>query len=159
MFFADPAQSFANLRSGMRPGGRIVFACWREARANPWAVVPLRAARAHAPPLPELGPEDPGPFAFADDARVRRLLGAAGFDEIGLTAEDFELDVATGKGLEAAVEGAMTLGPTGRLLRGQPEEARRAAARDIRAALAEHAVGDRVPLGGAVWFVTARNPG
>ena len=31
MFFADPAKSFANLGRALKPGGRIVFACWREA--------------------------------------------------------------------------------------------------------------------------------
>jgi len=158
MFFADPAHSFANLRAGMKPGGRIAFACWREARANPWAVVPLRAARKHAPPLPETGPEDPGPFAFADDTRIRRILREAGFADIEVSAEDFELDIAGGQGLDAAVDAATTFGPTGRLLRDQPEEVRQAAAADIRAALAERVVGGRAPLGAAVWMVRARNP-
>ena len=27
MFFADPARSFANLRTGLKPGGRLTFAC------------------------------------------------------------------------------------------------------------------------------------
>src|SRR5436305_12420841 len=74
MFFADPALSFANMRKGLKPGGRLVFACWREAKKNPWMTLPLRAATKHAPRLPELGPEDPGPFSFADEARVRRIL-------------------------------------------------------------------------------------
>src|SRR5271165_620747 len=63
MFFADPAQTFANLRAAMKPGARLAFACWRAARDNPWLIVPLRAIAGHAPPLPETGPEDPGPFA------------------------------------------------------------------------------------------------
>jgi SAM-dependent methyltransferase len=158
MFFADPARSFANLRTGMKPGGRIAFACWREARANQWAVVPLRAARNHAPPLPETGPEEPGPFAFADESRVRRILDEAGFADIEVSAEDFELDLAGGGGLDAAVYGATAFGPTSRLLRDQPEEVRQAAVADIRVALAELIVGNRAPLGAAVWMVTARNP-
>ena len=72
MFFADPAKSFANLRKGLKPGGRLVFACWREAKQNPFFILPLREAGKHAPPLPETNPEDPGPFAFASEARVRR---------------------------------------------------------------------------------------
>jgi hypothetical protein len=31
MFFADPARSFANLRKGLKSGGRLAFASWREA--------------------------------------------------------------------------------------------------------------------------------
>ena len=64
MFFADPARSFANLRKGLKRGGRLAFACWREAKQNPFFIVPLREARKHAPPLPEMGPEEPGPFAL-----------------------------------------------------------------------------------------------
>src|ERR1700752_4334802 len=41
MFFADPARSFANLRAGLRAGARMVFACWREPRENPWMMLPL----------------------------------------------------------------------------------------------------------------------
>ena len=158
MFFADPAQAFANLRIGMKPGGRLAFACWRAARENPWLIVPLRAAAAHAPPLPEIGPEEPGPFAFADDGRVRRLLSEAGFVDIDLAAEDFDLDVALGEGVDSTVEIALNLGPASRMLEDQPETTRAAAAKAIRSALAAHAVGESVPLGAAVWFVTARNP-
>ncbi len=68
MFFANPAGSFANLRKGLKPGARLAFVCWREAKQNPWMMIPLREARKHAPPLPEANPEDPGPFAFADDS-------------------------------------------------------------------------------------------
>ena len=52
MFFADPAKSFANLRRGLKPGGRLVFACWREAKQNPFFILPLREAGKHAPPCP-----------------------------------------------------------------------------------------------------------
>jgi len=158
MFFADPTKSFANLRAAMKPGGRLAFACWRAARDNPWLIVPLRAAAGHAPPLPEQGPEDPGPFAFADEARVRRILYDAGFLDVDVEPEDFELDVALGQGLDAAVESALSLGPASRMLDGQPESARTAASAAIRSAFARHAQGDRVPLGAAVWFVTAINP-
>jgi SAM-dependent methyltransferase len=159
MFFADPPLSFANLRRGLRPGARLVFACWREAKQNPWMMIPLREARKHAPPLPESNSEDPGPFAFADDQRVRRILNAAGFADIAVTPQDLDLDVAIGRGLDAAVAGAMGIGPTSRILAGQSEAVRAAAATDIRKALAGRAVGDSVPLGAAIWIVTAVNPG
>jgi SAM-dependent methyltransferase len=158
MFFADPALSFANLRQGLRPGGRLAFACWREARQNPWVIVPLREAMKHAPPLPEMGPEDPGPFAFASEARVRRVLSEAGFADIALVPHDLDLDIATGRGVDTALAAALAIGPTSRALDGQSEAVRAAAAADIRAALAARAVGDSVPLGAAIWIVTATNP-
>jgi SAM-dependent methyltransferase len=159
MFFADPARSFANLRKGLKPGGRFAFVCWREAKQNPWMMIPLQEAKKHAPRLPETNPDDPGPFAFADDARVRRVLIAAGFADIVLVPVDIDLDLAIGRGLDAAVAGALGLGPTSRILDGQPEAVRAAAAADIRQALAERAKGDSVPLGAAIWIVTAVNPG
>lgn len=159
MFFADPARSFANLRKGLKPGGRLVFACRREAKQNPWMMIPLREAKKHAPPLPETNPDDPGPFAFADEARVRRVLSAAGFADIVVTPQDLDLDIAIGRGLEAGVAGALGIGPTSRILDGQPEAIRAAAAADIRKALADRAQGDSVPLGAAIWMVTAVKTG
>ena len=158
MFFADPAKSFANLRKGLKPGGRLVFACWREPKQNPWLILPLREAAKHAPPLPETNPEDPGPFAFANEARVRRILSDAGFADIILEPHDLELDIAVGRGLDTAVRAAMTIGPTSRMLDGQSEAVRAAATADIRKALAAQARGDSVPLGAAIWMVTATNP-
>ena len=159
MFFADPARSFANLRKGLKPGGRLVFACWREARQNPFFIVPLREALKHAPPLPEMDPEAPGPFAFADEPRVRRILSTAGYADIALAPQDLELDIAVGGGLERAVAAALAIGPTTRMLDGQSEAVRAAAAADIRKALAAHARGASVPLTAAIWVVTATNPG
>ncbi|MGA8712430.1 MAG: methyltransferase domain-containing protein [Roseiarcus sp.] len=158
MFFADPALSLANIRRGLRPGGRLAFVCWREARQNSWMITPLREAAKHAPPLPEMGPEEPGPFAFADDARVRRILSEAGYADIVVAPHDLDLDIAIGRGLDSAVEGALAIGPTSRILDGQSAAVRAAAAADIRAALAARMVGDSVPLGAAIWIVTAVNP-
>src|SRR5947207_981485 len=84
MFFAEPARSFANMRKALRPSGRLAFACWREPRENPWAMVPLQAVYQHAPKLPQQNPEDPGPFAFASEARVNRILLEAGFTAIAM---------------------------------------------------------------------------
>jgi SAM-dependent methyltransferase len=82
MFFADPTLSFTNMRKALKPAGRLAFACWREPRENPFFMAPLMAAYKHVPKLPQQGPEDPGPFAFASEERVRRILGAAGFTGI-----------------------------------------------------------------------------
>jgi SAM-dependent methyltransferase len=158
MFFADPARAFANLRQGLRPGGRLAFACWHAAKLNPWMTVPLREASKHAPPLPEAGPEDPGPFSFADEKRVRRVLREAGYDDIEVEPHQFDLDIALGRGLDTAVVVALASGLASRILDGQGEEVRAAAAADIRAALALHARGRSVRLGAGIWIVTAANP-
>src|SRR5205085_10376362 len=128
MFFAEPAISFANMRKALRPSGRLAFACWREPRENPFFMVPLAAAYKHVPKLPQQGPEDPGPFAFASDARVRRILGEAGFTGVEMEACPLLLDSAIGRGLDGAVQGALEIGPVSRALDGQPEHLRMAAA-------------------------------
>jgi len=156
MFFSDPALSFANMRKALRSSGRLVFACWREPRENPFFMASLAAAYKHVPKLPPQGPEDPGPFAFASEARVRRILDAAGFTAIQLEACPLLLDAAIGRGVDGAVQGALEIGPVSRALDGQPEELRAAAANEIRQALTPFAKGDAVLLPASVWVVTAR---
>lgn len=155
MFFADPARSFANLRRALRSTGRLAFACWREPRENPWLMTPLQAVYQHVPKLPQMGPEDPGPFAFASEERVRRILGEAGFKDIALEACPLALDLAVGRGLEAAVQGALEIGPASRALDGHPAEMRAAAATTVREMLAPFVSGPSVRLQGSIWMVTA----
>jgi SAM-dependent methyltransferase len=156
MFFADPVLSFANMRKALRSSGRLAFVCWREPRENPFFMAPLQAAYKHVPKLPQQGPEDPGPFAFASEARVRRILGEAGFTGIQMEPCPLVLDAAIGRGLDGAVQGALEIGPVSRALEGQPEELRVAAANSIREALAPFAKGDAVLLPASIWIVTAR---
>ena len=158
MFFADPVLSFRNLRTALRPQGRLVFACWREPRENGWMMAPLMAVYKHVPKLPQLGPEDPGPFSFADEMRVKRILGEAGFTDIAMEACPLAFDVAAGRGLEAAVQGALEIGPASRALEGHPPEVVSAAIESIRETLTPFVRGQSVLLPGAIWVVTARAP-
>jgi ubiquinone/menaquinone biosynthesis C-methylase UbiE len=155
MFFAEPAISFANMRRALRPSGRLTFACWREPRDNPWLMLPLQAVYQHVPKLPQLGPDDPGPFSFASEQRVRRILSEAGFSGIEMERCDLSLDVAVGRGLDAAVETALGIGPASRALEGQPPDLRAAAANSIREALTPFTRGQAVPLAASIWIVTA----
>jgi ubiquinone/menaquinone biosynthesis C-methylase UbiE len=157
MFFAEPKLSFANMRTALRSGGRLVFACWRAPEKNPWIVLPLKEVYKHVPPLPESGPEDPGPFSFANAERVRRILDQAGFSTIVLEPVDLFIDLATGRGLDAAVATALEIGPASRALDGQSPQSRENAAGSIRVALAPFQQGQAVPLAAAIWIVTARN--
>jgi ubiquinone/menaquinone biosynthesis C-methylase UbiE len=155
MFFSEPAVSFANMRKVLRPSGRLTFVCWREPRENPWLMTPLQAVYQHVPKLPQPGPEDPGPFSFASEPRVRRILAQAGFSNIAMEPYDLALDIAIGRGLDAAVESALEIGPASRALEGQSAELREASRRSIREALAPFATGQSVPLPAAIWIVTA----
>ena len=153
MFFAEPARAFANLRTALKPTGRLAFACWRKS----WLQVPLRAALEHVPPLPRPGPEDPGLFSFANEKRVHRILADAGFQSVILEPRDFDLDIAFGGGIEEALDAAMALGPTSRALQDQGPETRAAVATSIRRALQPYQRDKQVALAGAIWLVTANN--
>jgi SAM-dependent methyltransferase len=155
MFFAEPVVSFANLRRALRPSGRLAFACWREPRENPWMMTSLQAVYQHVPKLPRPGPEDPGPFAFASEQRVTGILSEAGFSGIAMEPCHLSLDVAIGRGLDAAVEAALAIGPAARALQGQPPDVIAAATHSIRDALAPFVRGQSVPLPASIWIVTA----
>jgi SAM-dependent methyltransferase len=158
MFFGDPVAAFANMRQGLKPGGRTVFACWRKPAENPWMMLPLQAAYLHVPKLPKQDPDDPGPFSFGDPDRVRRILGAAGFTDVALEPVDLMLDLASGRGLDAAVAYTLDIGATSRALDGVSDVLRAAAAGSIHDALAPYLDGGRVVLAGAIWIATATAP-
>jgi hypothetical protein len=120
-------------------------------------MVALQAAYQHVPRLPTPAPDDPGPFSFASEERVRRLLSDAGFTSIAMTPVDLSLDVAIGRGLDAAANGALEIGPVSRAFEGQSPQVKAAAAISIRAALAPFQKGDTVMLGASIWIVTAMN--
>jgi hypothetical protein len=119
-------------------------------------MAPLQEVYRHVPKLPQQAPDDPGPFAFASEERVNRILTEAGYKDVAMERCDLSLDVAVGGGLEAAVRSALEIGPSSRALEGQPPEVRDAATQSIRAMLAPLVRGESVPLRGSIWIVTAR---
>jgi SAM-dependent methyltransferase len=155
MFFGDPVAAFSNLRTGLVPGGRVRFACWRPIGENPWLQIPLHAVYEHAPRLPKPEPEEPGPFAFADTERVTRILTSAGFTPPTFTPLDIQMDLAAGGTLEDAVMQSSQMGPAKRALADQPDEICAAAIDAIRRSLAPYASPSGVTLPAAVWLVAA----
>lgn len=158
MFFSDPVSAFRNLATTLRPAGRVAFACWRQPRENPHLMLPLQQAYKHVPKLPQMNPDDPGPFAFAAKERVAHILSEAGLASIAMEPFDTSLDVAGGRGLDHAITVAQSIGPAARALKSQPPEKIAAATQSIREALAAHQQGDSVPLPAALWIVTAVKP-
>jgi SAM-dependent methyltransferase len=154
MFFDAPESAFANLRRALRPGGRLGFVCWAPVAENAWVRVPMEAAAPLLDPLPPPQPDAPGPFAFSDPDRVRRILDAAGFPEPAI--ERAELPLVPGGGdPEAAAALFLDVGPLGRALR---EMGADAAHRDrvrvaVRDAFAPHVRNGRLELGSSVWLV------
>jgi len=158
MFFADPRAAFANLAKALRPGGRVIFVCWRTFPENPWMAVPMMAALQHIPPPPIPGPEDPGPFAFASQDRVRGILEGAGFSNVAFEPIDQELHIGGARGIDAAVDFILKMGPTAAALRDVGPEKVAEVAGAVREAVRPYHGPDGVKMGGAAWIVTARRP-
>jgi hypothetical protein len=156
MFFADPAAGFANMRRALKRGGRLAFCCWRDRRENPWVTIPVAAARKHIAELPPApGPEEPGPFAFADSARIQRILTSAGFAQV--SCEKFDPRLVYGDSARSAAEFLSQMGPVGSVLQDHPEALRAQVVETLAGMLEPHREAGGVRLATAVWIVTARN--
>ncbi|MGH6988231.1 MAG: class I SAM-dependent methyltransferase, partial [Caulobacteraceae bacterium] len=155
MFYADPVAAFANVRGGLKRGGRLAFVCWRDVSLNPFMTLPYQAALPLLPPQPPPGdPFAPGPFALADGARLRGILASAGYGDIIL--EPFDCAIG-GADLGTHTETALRIGPLGRVLRESPELLAPVRAKVLEA-LKPYAGADGVKLPSATWIVAARNP-
>jgi len=95
MFFDEPVTAFANLRTHVGHGGRLVFVCWQTVDANPWHTGTTLApfvAPPKSPPVP--GRPAPGPFSLGDPARTTGILSEAGWRAI--TRHDHDLEYTGG---------------------------------------------------------------
>ena len=158
MFFSQPAPAFRHLRESLRADGRCVFVCWRTPRDNPWAMTPLSAARAAMGITPApADPDAPGPFAFADDGRLRAILSDAGFGDIDV--QRFDAAISVGATPRSAAESVVQVGPVSRLVREVGAEHLPVIVDAVERALAPLAAPDgHVSLNGSTWIASATNP-
>jgi SAM-dependent methyltransferase len=133
MFFDDPVAAFAHLHGALKPGGRLAFVCWRTPPENAWASAPMVAARPFLPEAPPPDPLAPGPFAFADAARIRDILAQAGFGGIGI--EKFDGVMPMGRDLDLAAAQTLEIGPLARAAGEADDDTRRKIAVAARDAL------------------------
>ncbi len=156
MFFADPAAAFANIRTGLVPGGRLCFVCWQAPKLNPWMAI---GGQAVAPflPKPETPPDPkaPGPFAFAEKGYLRSLLQVAGFSRIKIDSVTPTLHVADT--VDEAMDFQAEIGPVARAIAELDGDVREQALAAARQALTEQLTPDGINLGSACWLVTARS--
>ncbi len=156
MFFVDPVAAFTNIRNGIKSGGRLAFVCWQALNKNPWMEIPFNVALRHVPAPPPADPEAPGPTAFADPERVRRILSTAGFDEIDLKSLEitlpFEADV------RSTAQKLVQLGAASRLLSNESEDIKARVEDDLCEAIAEYQTDTGVKIGSATWIATASSP-
>ena len=156
MFFGDPPAAFANVRRAMKPGGRVALAVFRAAGENLWPNGPLEAVRHLLPPIPTPGPEEPGPFSWADPTRVRRILESAGFREVSLTPVDPVIQLAGDGGEAEAADFVMVLGPLTRVLPALSAPQRETVRAALEVFFQKYTRSQGVFLPAANWVVQAR---
>jgi ubiquinone/menaquinone biosynthesis C-methylase UbiE len=127
MFFDDPVAAFANMRRAIRRGGKLAFVAWRSPAENDFMTAAARAVVTFLPPTPQPDPVAPGQFAFADGARVKRILQESGWTSIKVEQADVVCQVSESDLMAYATR----LGPVGAALR----EVDQATARKITVAL------------------------
>jgi hypothetical protein len=116
--------------------------------------VPITAVGTVVPPTPAQ-PDAPGPFAFADAARVRGILESSGFQRVVFAPFDHIMNLGNGRGLDVAAAEAVSLGPAARMLLEADAATKARAESAVRAALTPYVREQDVPLRAATWIVTA----
>lgn len=154
MFFDDPVRAFAALHAAAAPGAALVFSCFRAPAENAWISEVVEAVTG-AP----LAPRDaaPGPFAFADDGHVARILADAGW--VGATAAPVDYTYRAGEGddpVADAVSFFSRIGPSAPILRTLLADQRDATLARIAQVCARHRHGDAIDFPAAAWLWSAR---
>jgi hypothetical protein len=102
-----------------------------------------------------MDPEAPGPFSFANPARLESVLTDAGFRNIEIADHAVNMRWRSADTLEANVAGMIQIGPVSRLVMDQPPEVKQQVQDAIVEMMGEFYDGSALDLAGATWFVTA----
>lgn len=157
MFFNDPIAAFANIASGLKPGGRLTFVAWGELMHNPWFRDLADAAKAVVGTPPHVpDPRAPGPMAFSDPDDIREILTGGGFEQISVETASPKL-TPTGS-LDDVARFAAGEGPVNRILdeMGGTEADRDAIFQRLRSVLAQYATGGSILVPSRLNLVSAR---
>jgi ubiquinone/menaquinone biosynthesis C-methylase UbiE len=160
MFFASPVAAMRNVRTALRPGGRLLMVVWRQLDDNEWMALPKRIALKHLPPPDDQAPNcGPGPFSMASRDVVTDILSAAGFIDIELERHDAQVTV--GKTIDDAIDFQLAMGPAGEIVReaGPLGEAKRPlVVEELHGLIAPLMTPGGVVMGSSSWAVSARSP-
>lgn len=151
MFFDDPVAAFTNIRQAARRGGKLAFVAWRSPRENDFMTTAARAAAPFLPQAPVPDPEAPGQFAFADGARVRRILEASNWSSVKVEQVDVQCQIAE----RHLMTYATRLGPVGAALREVDQATAEKITAALPAAFAPFVADGEARFNAACWLVTA----
>jgi ubiquinone/menaquinone biosynthesis C-methylase UbiE len=160
MFFDDPVSAFSNIHSALRDTGKLAFVCWRAVQENAWMREPVSIMMKYVRPAADEAvvskpdPHAPGPFAFADEDRVRDILTSAGFSNIRLQSLDSAIQIGRGSAQDA-LHFIEEIGPASRLMSEQTEDSKALIRTDLLQLMEENRSDGQVTMGAACWIVTA----
>ncbi|MGW0366375.1 class I SAM-dependent methyltransferase [Streptomyces sp. NPDC002990] len=150
MFFADHVAAFTHLRQSLAPDGRLAFLGPQPGGPDgPYA----RATAALSPFLREPSPAARGMGSLLDPARIRHVLGAAGFTDIEIASA--EAPMTFGADAADAADFIFGMGTTRHNLRDADPAAIARVRAEVRDALKEFETTGGVLVPGSVWIVTA----
>jgi SAM-dependent methyltransferase len=156
MFFDKPYDAFANMRRFLRPGGRLIFACWGPMPENPWVQEAMGVLSRHKE-LPKPVPRAPGPFAFAEADYVRDILAKAGFSGIEFNAwRGWQLVGGAGADARKAAQFLMDAAFVGDALSGEPQALKDRVLADLVVLFAKYDGPEGVRTPAMAWLVSAR---
>jgi SAM-dependent methyltransferase len=153
MFFDDPVQAFANLRSAASAGCSLRCIVWRSPDENPFMTTAERAAAPLLPNLAARRADAPGQFGFADAQRVRSILKESGWGEIDIGP----IDVTCTLPEKELIRYGTRFGPVGIALQDADAQTRARVAATVRAAFDPYVHGAEVRFTACCWMVGARN--
>ncbi|OCC23048.1 hypothetical protein MB02_12775 [Croceicoccus estronivorus] len=156
MFFDDPVGAFTHLQDIAAADAHLTFSCFRSPAGNPWASEAARVLDL-APPA---DPYAPGPFAFADEERVRSILSKAGWRDIVLEPVDFAF--VTGVGDDPVADSMQFyrhIGPASRAMKQQDEISQAVTLAKLEKWLRERRAADILAFPAQAWIVSARKRG
>jgi ubiquinone/menaquinone biosynthesis C-methylase UbiE len=161
MFFANPVAGLRNMRKALKPGGKMVHIVWRDRKDNPWLSMAKDIVSQYLPEPGEAAQTcGPGPFSMANEEMVRKMMQAAGYENV--TFQRVDAQVLVGNNVQDAIDFQLAIGPAGEVFREAGEEAEQK--RDvIEAALAEAINKQKRGTTGIVmdsssWVISATNP-
>ena len=79
MFFDKNTAAFENLRSAMKPRGRMAATVWATPPENPWFSMPRSIVDSFVDDVPRPDPTGPGPMRFGDPASLEAIMEDSGW--------------------------------------------------------------------------------
>ncbi|WP_223619050.1 class I SAM-dependent methyltransferase [Lysobacter sp. ESA13C] len=151
MFFEHPFAAFSNIRSALRPQGRLVMMVWQQRDRNEWAT----AIESAFPPDEagvENSPAAPPAFSLGDQDFVKRILDAAGF--AAPMFDEVHEPVFYGTDVDAAFEFVSGFSTVQEKVARLDTGPREQALDRLRGLLTEHQQADGVWFDSRAWIVT-----